>query len=657
MDPHNSQSVFYTELLISIYHDLVSAMCSQSESQRDILEIRNRVESEGVSFLTKTLPRLGKSIDLAFAGGGVLQFQSFKRRKGTKLPRFAWTLFNILFRSDGTPRIYLESVEPQGLRDHEVEGALSSAVSDDGRPCRETMTMALRALRQVCFCFYKLKLPYTHDQEDQVIKDFVETDAKLSELPSPESAEPAIVKMASRLIHRVLANSSPHDGVPRHGPGTVATGEAIHQKHHFARYYERLAAFFSYDRWFFYSPTHICDSFRELQSWESKEAGTAKVVLVPKDSRGPRLISCEPLEYQWVQQGLKSVLVQTLESHPLTKGKVNFTDQQVNRRLALEGSRPPFRWVTLDMKEASDRVSLELVKALFPRDWYDALYASRSPHTRLPCGTVIALRKFAPMGSATCFPVEAFVFWALAVATLVIKRNESLRKAITKVYVYGDDIICEKEDHLLISATYPLFGLKLNEAKCCTAGPFKESCGEDAFLGQSVTPLRVSSVWSTHRSPTTLASYVAFSNAAYERKWFNVCYYLDRKIQEIWKSTVPTVSSRNPGVIAFIRPDQWTRPYNNRCRTRWNFHLQRPEIEGIALYPKTITSEDDGWNVLLRREAQKLHSQGGETAVSRTPYDEFVHHFGQPASRASQIGKYAIAHRTQPRRAWTLYCS
>ncbi|DAD52716.1 TPA_asm: RNA-directed RNA polymerase [ssRNA phage SRR7976310_14] len=643
MDARNSQSVFYTELLVSIYQDLVSAMCSQSEIERDIVEIRRRVHHEGLSFLTKTLPRLGKSVDLALGSGSKLQYQGFKKAHGTELPRFSRTLFSLLFCSDGTPWVYLESVEPQSLCANEVGGPFGPGPREGIYPCRETMIMALKALRQVCFCFYKLKLPYTHDQEEKVITDFIQADADLSGIEDSFQAEEATLKVASRLVHRVLANARPESGIPRHGPGAVATGEAIHQKHQFSRYYTRLAAVFSYDDWFFYNQSHICDSYKELQSFEELEYGTAKVVLVPKDSRGPRLISCEPLEYQWVQQALKSVLVQTLESHRLTKGYVNFTDQEVNRRLALEGSTPPFRWVTLDMKEASDRVSLSLVKRLFPARWYEALYASRTPQTKLPCGKIMPMNKFAPMGSAVCFPVEALVFWALSVATLITKRNLPLRQAVTKVYVYGDDIIVRQEDHLSIVDSLPKFGLMLNKGKCCTAGPFKESCGMDAFFGHPVTPLRISSVWSQRRSPSTLASYVAFSNAAWERGWYAVCHYLDTKIQEIWRSKIPVVSDRNPGVIAFIRPDLWVKTLNPRVRTRWNIHLQRAEIEGITLRPKLIQAEDDGWELLLRRETEKLHPQVGRLASLPT------------VSHTGLNGTYAIAHRAKPSRAWTLY--
>lgn len=650
MPNHNSQGlVFYHQLLVRVYHDLVSAIVPQSEMDRDLYELEKRVHCEGLSFLTKTLPRLGKAIDASLSKGTILTTHGFKLKPCTQLPCFMGTLFRIVFRSDGTP--WFASGGPDFLKTHrvkEVEGHTDPGCGNTPRlecklqvnPSREAAVLALRALRQVCFCFYKLNLPYHAKQEARVLADFVETDAELPPLGAELSdIDRGIMATARGLISRVLCNADPYRGIPRHGPGAVATGESSPEKHTFKRFYRRLAAVFRYDEWFFCTAAHLCDSIEELQAFEKLEAGTAKVVLVPKDSRGPRLISCEPLEYQWIQQALLSVLVPTIENHPLTRGHVNFTDQGINRRLALEGSLTN-KWVTLDMKEASDRVSLQLVKELFPTHWWRALYASRSPTTRLPNGHLVHMKKFAPMGSAVCFPVEALVFWALGVATLMNIRKLSLREATANVFVYGDDIVCREVDHLSITHMYPKFGLKLNEDKCCTAGPFKESCGMDAFYGHPVTPTKIRCVWYNYRQPSSLASYVAVSNELHAAGLVSASYYIEEVLQEIWNNQIPVISDGPPSGIAFVRPERLMRTSNRPENLRYNAEFQRMEVKGFIIRPKSRMTKDMS-SALITRLLADMESRKGEGLNGPSP------------SSLLPTGHYVIAHHERLTRAWT----
>lgn len=597
----NSLTKFYFGLFQCTYHDVVSAIVSQSEITRDCLTIDIRLQNEGLSFLTKTLPRLGKSLDRALATGNRLQFQSFKRKKGTQLPAFCWTLFSRLFHSDGS----LIKYEVSARRDD--DGRTSTVRDSNVAPGIQSQAMALKALRQICYGFYKLNIPHTHDQEVEVCEDFIKTDHNLPEsFDSVNCEDAAILRVASRLIRRVLANSDPLMGIPKHGPGSVATGEKSHQKHVFKRYYEQLALFFPYDEWFYTNLNHLGDELKTHLALESIDTGTAKVVLVPKDSRGPRLISCEPLEYQWIQQGLMSVLVDTLESHRWTKGKIGFTDQSINQRLALEGSTGPnYPYATLDMKEASDRVSLALVVRLFPDRWVEALYACRSQYTKLPDGRVVPLNKFAPMGSAVCFPVEALVFWALCVSAINIKHNIPLKEAAANMYVYGDDLICRTEYHSTIVDILPHFGLLLNADKCCTAGSFKESCGVDAFEGINVTPLRVKSLLSLRRKPEALASYVELSNALHKAGHLTSAQYIFEVIQHLNYCQIPVVPYDGPSCIAFVRPE-WCQRESSKygMKRRYNAKLQRYEVKGYAVRSLQKCTDREGWPLMLRYLAQ-----------------------------------------------------
>jgi hypothetical protein len=569
---------------------------------KDQLEIVGRISHEGMSFLTKTLPSLAKAIDKALATGTTLQAPAFGRKKGSKLPRFLGWLIGMVFSSDGLERA-------------------------------NACPVALGYIRQLLLLFYKLQMPYTETQIGKVITDFVSVDRELT--CSPVISEPgkvSILQKAALLISRVLCDCSPRDIKPRNGPGSVATGERLDQKSYFRRYYKSCEGLYPLDEYYYLNSSHLecCltpEGLKFRDSWgrqypiEFLESGTAKVVLVPKDSRGPRLISMEPLEIQWLQQGQMERLVSHVESNWLTRGHVNFTDQTINRRLALGASmfgvwgredslrdlwlglptcsRPgrysseyegDFDLVTIDMKEASDRVSLHLVQALFPSNWVEALEATRSTHTRLPSGEVIALNKFAPMGSAVCFPVEALIFWAIAVAAIMSTHPyPSLAQAKKRVWVYGDDIVLHTEDYGVVRAAYELVQLKLNEHKCCVAGSFRESCGMDAYKGVPVTPLRISKCIDRHWPGSTLAAYVAYSNAMEQRGFYECAHELEQLVQ---RDVAVPYTSRDNGHIQFVRPNADVRTLNrNRgVRTRFNRDLHTYETYGPT--PRASISQD-----------------------------------------------------------------
>ena len=613
---------------------------SKREFTRDWREISNRTHREGIGFITKTLPRFAKAVDIALATGSVLNIEGFKLTPGTKIPKFFGTLLTQIF-------------------------------SDSGRERSDASPVALLYVRQLLYTYYKLELPPNEHDNSRTLQSFVATDQALASLKwDYEALGPigsTILQEARTLVCRILGDVHPtgRGFNPRHGPGSVATGELGCEKNIFKRYYQRLADVYPYDRWFFFNHTHLCDELHSLQSLDSLEAGTAKVVLVPKDSRGPRLISCEPLEYQWIQQGLLSVLVDTIEKHPFTRGRVNFSNQEVNRSLALAGSKDPDSWVTLDMKDASDRVSLALVKELFPQPWYDALYASRSPATKLPCGRIVELQKFAPMGSAVCFPIEALTFWALSVACIRYTTGLPLRRILPDVYVYGDDIIVRKACHAELLRNLPLFGLLFNPGKCCVAGSFRESCGLDAYKGIVVTPLRIKKRWSHRLTGMSYVSWVASVNGYYDRGMFASGDYLLGLIQEVRKTPY---SDTVQGCPTIIDPRQMARHANRRLklRRRYNPHLQRYEYATWRVRSRVIkNTATPGWAEMLRVASLKtdefnLISQLAPRSISNSSLvacfaRECLLKWSTDITEPVRAYQYALPRQASLRRGWTCF--
>jgi hypothetical protein len=607
-----------------------SSAYPNAEHERDLLEIESRTANEGISFLTRTLPSLAKAIDLALATGAVLQTAGFQKRPKSEIPLLFGSLIEQVFDDSGLER-------------------------SDASPG------ALGWLRQLLYLFYKLELPIDAKQADEVINSFKTVDRDLGrELKIQDPTMQWIVRQASVLVKRVVAGTDPRGAffAPRHGPGAVATGEKIYEKSVFRRFYRKLHEEFPYEEYFFYSSTHLCDELQAFLSLEEKETGTAKVVLVPKDSRGPRLISCEPLEYQWVQQGLMKSLVKAITSNPLTKGHVNFDDQTVNQDLALKASQGQ-PWVTLDMKEASDRVSLALVETLFPEPWKSCLIAARTTSTRLPSGEVLPLNKFAPMGSAICFPVEALVFWALAVAVIQHTRPDlSAQKAAEGVYVYGDDIIVGSNEHAALLHHFPKYGLMFNPGKCCVAGSFRESCGVDAFKGVNVTPLRMKCTWHHRLVGMSLASWVAFHNALCEKGMFATADYVAGLIQRT--RPVPYSKDAEGSCISLVDIRKTARHENKKLnlRSRYNAKLQRKEYYSWLVRPRVIKAGAQGWAEMQRiaslRGAIALSSAPAGVRASKTripPYQWTLEEYTQDGP-VVMAHRYALPRQANLRRGW-----
>lgn len=154
---------------------------------------------------------------------------------------------------------------------------------------------------------------------------------------------------------------------------------------------------------------------------------------------------------------------------------------------------------TIDLSSASDTISYWLVKYLLPEGWFSLLDDLRTRFTRVPArfskvlgleGTGkpatdihVKLEKFSSMGNGFTFELETLIFWALSKAAVDRKLGRD-----TKIRVYGDDIIVPTTTARDVLAILRFAGFTPNEEKTYVTGPFRESCGGDFFLGQSVRP-------------------------------------------------------------------------------------------------------------------------------------------------------------------------
>lgn len=575
---------FYLDLLVHVYRDAAASCDLRSSSlERDVDTLSVRTKAEGMHFLTKELPSLGKCLDKVlsseclFPDGG-----SFERsKKSPYLPKLFGGFWKLIFNQSG--------------------GIMEAEPADS---CLQIQ--AVRAVRQVCYLFYKLECAYDHVSEQLVLDKFVLTDDSLpmeEEEVSLSRSTSRALESARMLIWYVLKDFDPWDITPGHGPGAVSTGEKQWNKMQFRRFYVELDREYSYPDYFFLNYSHLCETLETLENMTVCHEGVAKVTLVPKDSRGPRVISMEPLELQWIQQGLCKKLVRTIE-HPSTcsSGYVNFTYQDINRDLALEHSYDG-ELITIDMEEASDRVSLWLVKKLFPPHVYRCLKACRSGSTELPDGRRISLKKFAPMGSSTCFPVEALIFWALAVGSLRDVYSAHHVSDLPPVYVYGDDIILRKEDYDRVRTTYEDAFLRVNVDKCCTGRFFRESCGMDAFKCHAVNPVRVKAQYRSRMSPTALLSYVSYVNNFQGRGYTRTVDFLRSSVVTN-VGQVPVIRNAQALQLAYVDQTMDESEVKSNLlatfKSRFNSALQREEVRLLCPHPVQFTYGEPDWAELHR---------------------------------------------------------
>jgi len=620
-------------------------------------KVERRYRSEGLGFLTKTLPRLGKHLDQALTGTIKMNATSvgFDTLPDSKLPRFLGELFRLIFQHDG------------------------SVLPNPDASCVET-------IRLICYPFGKYEKPYREDQEQQVIEAFKKAEMDLSEL-SPKIASmrlswldynrrqrwnvgpsgskiplldpslhriPCVINGARKLLAKLFESLDPTDIIPRHGPGAVATKQRLSEKFRWTNVSHRITDFYPLDEYFHVSLGHVCDRMDSFNAVESADL-SAKVILVPKDSRGPRLISCEPVDFQWVQQGLRSSIYRLVERHPISRWNVFFTDQNPNRRGALLGSSTE-RYSTLDLKEASDRVHLDLVRLLFPERLLGYLEACRSSSTVLPSGEVLQLQKYAPMGSALCFPIMALTIWALLTA------HSPNADTSDGILVYGDDVIVPTAYAESAMAILEEFGLKVNRSKSCTQGPFKESCGMDAFKGVDVTPVRIRTVWDESPRPDVYTSWISYANSFYDRRCYATHEYIVSRLEAVYGpipsedmfDTCPSLQAKGVDKEE-ISQETLSRPCpclrgvsadRRMFKRRWNAGLQKLQYKVRVVHSPSVHQTIDGWSMLLRyfTEAQNQspchpEEQSGGTLGVLEPSAPFS------VSRYTKRGASILAHR------------
>lgn len=203
-----------------------------------------------------------------------------------------------------------------------------------------------------------------------------------------------------------------------------------------------------------------------------------RVTTVPKSVLTDRTIAIEPMLNVYLQLGVDRIIRRALKY----KWHYDLNDQTHNQEMARVGSITN-DLCTLDLKMASETVSLKLCELLLPADWYNLLYDLRSPMGSLE-GESFTYEKISSMGNGYTFALESLVFGALARCAMRRTKTFGSQSA-----VYGDDLIVPKPAARYLIELLNICGFTVNEDKSFLDGPFRESCGADWFRGWFMRPV------------------------------------------------------------------------------------------------------------------------------------------------------------------------
>lgn len=361
----------------------------------------------------------------------------------------------------------------------------------------ESDITTVRWIRQFCHLLAKLEIPHEKHTEEEAFLGLRSRNADLGSFWTADRRSGLRGRLGSarKLIFSLFKHYKTSRCAPSHGPGAVSTGEKGIDKMLF-RYLDS-ASFPFYD-WFYMSPSHLCDDglIGSVPKMRNRCVLQSRVVAVPKDFRGPRIICAEPKEAQWLQQGIWSQISELTEAHGVVGECIDFYDQSKSGSMALAASADG-RMDTIDLSEASDRIALDLVFLLFHKNgnadrFYRDYLACRTRRTRFPDGCITKLRMATTMGSALCFPLQSIVFLSLVYQAMVDRvPSTRMTSLVGRVRVFGDDIIVQHDDTNYVIDMLHSCGLKVNERKTCIGLHFKESCGIDAYRGINVSPVRL----------------------------------------------------------------------------------------------------------------------------------------------------------------------
>lgn len=565
------------ELLRSLFRDLNRLHPNVKGLDRDFRTIEERTKHEGFSFLAKTMPILSDAIFFGIESKRFTCPSNFKRIRRGSIPRLLSGLIC------------------------EVFDPLSGELKDNIDPG------VVKSLRQVFALFKKTVASLSDDDQlsEEAFNSFFDCEQDVLRHIDDKTLEFVISRVSSFILPN-LENDLENMRF-KHGPGAVSEGYKGNQK--WLALWDSVKSG-SLDSVGF-SDFLVSERYADHVTVESQNLDTrvsfinsqfssnsARLVAVPKTSISKRTITVEPMLNQFVQQGLNTALRDNILRCGILKQCLTLTDQSKNQELARIGSYL-HNYSTLDLKSASDLLSLKLVELIFDRfpKFLGLLIDSRTQEVRTLKRTS-SLSKYAGMGNATTFPVQSVVFTVVSIASILIQDRKfptyrNVKRVARMVRCYGDDIIVSSSHARSVVRGLHSVGLKINEKKSFFDGSFKESCGKDWFAGVDITPVYLR--YHPHnlsKETRALTNYIEASNLCWEGCYYDLSTALKDLVEEDF-GPLPYVT-KDSGALG------WRTRRNDYSFQRWNKYLHNWSVKTLVVRPRRRRDHLDGPPALLK---------------------------------------------------------
>lgn len=551
-------------LIISFYQSLFSDVSDLLPSEPLQTSLTFLMERNWPDFI-RPLSALGKSFESTLISGvKLLVPDEFELEPGTELPKFCFCLFTAILNDAGYRRYTYDG----GVRDtltFEFDGYVQA---------KRIQPLYVLILRQILLAWSKVTDIETIASEQDEINSFVQR----IQTPGDVRLDSGTLSWARYLLRTLFTEDGEldasiqqwiEDPFGRHGPGAVFDGSQGSEK------------------WDFQRKSGLDDRAYGLyphtspRSYDLSEDSPlmSRLCVVPKDFRAHRLICIESKEAMFHQQGLLQVINSLVSRHFLTRRSIDFTSQTRSMCISKD-----MRNATIDLSDASDRVSLQLCRLILPRSLFSLLTRYRSRMIELPDGQLVSdYETMFTMGNALCFPTETLVFWAISLAAMLNADSErvsdypessQLAKLLARyrLRVFGDDIIIPTRYYEPVRCALINSGLVVNTAKSCDSTLVREACGSWWYMSTDVRITRFH-----YTEVASLREWISLLEAAKEL-YRNGFHLAARSVLNELEAThsVPYGYFGLPGQCKL----------EGNC-FRWNSSLQRMEFKT----PSLITSE------------------------------------------------------------------
>jgi hypothetical protein len=643
--PYLRESVGGLKSLISLWScmadELAMRCCTSADRDKNVVAVRTK--HEGLSFLAISLASYGKAFERWLDQGFVVpsdasQFRTGSRRTGLHpfLSGFLGRVFDV------ASGVLLEDPDIEAIYAVRQLTLSFSKIALPDEPCKGRVS--LKGDRKVV----------SEKRERRAMLDYLECENEVREAGSRLlTHDRDDFKRIAALLYADLFTGLDREVqfgriVPKHGPGAVADRLSANAKWNLRTWPTRLQRFFPAEEFLVVNqrPERIADLRQELTFIEPGSETPVRVISVPKTLKTPRIIAIEPTAMMFAQQALFNAFRDYLAWDGLLSKMIGIEDQDPNRELARLGSLSG-DLATLDLSEASDRVSKQHVDWLledFPA-LHGAVLSCRSTKAAVRGHGVVSLAKFASMGSALCFPVEAMVFLTTIFVGIAkelrtpLSRKLLMKEFSERVRVFGDDLIVPRDYVLSVVHELENFGFRVNVAKSFWTGRYRESCGREYYDGFDVGIVKVRRMLPASRQDANgVISAVELRNLLYRAGLWQSARWLDTYLKELLIE-FPTVGPDSPllGRFSFLGFEYQTLDPNTHSPLTKGYYVRaKPPLDHLegegALYKCLIGNP--GLAEAYRPPFQAKRHQLDVASVN----DEHLERSGRPEHVSIKLG-------------------